>query len=376
MLRAKSILSRGALLFALATSMAVVTAALISAMSGATRAPAAADTPPSPGVAYPVKLQSIAGNPKHLAVDPAGALWFPVIQPSGENTLYRYQPAADALTSWRLPSRPGGGWFVGLALDQAGRVWIAWDQTLVSFDSATGASRIVDVPVATAYEVRGTSGKWVRDLAVTGDGHVWLTRQHAGSLLEFDPAGRFTEHSLGTFGVGDRLRVSPDGNLWVTQARDPVTSMEFSKIAIFDPRTGRAAQVAEAASDIAFDSGGKAMLAGNTKGVLRLELSGQLAGSVAIAFQATASDVIAALPGSGFAVANRTKSTVIAATAPSGASRLFKLATTAQPVKGPPGYSGPRVADVPAEVTAIRADGRGAVWVAIPNHGAIARVQL
>src|SRR5687767_3250339 len=143
--RLSTLAARATILLLLGGAMTVASAAILAFAAPSLRAPASADTPASPGVTYPAKLQALAGNPKHLAVDSKGALWFAVVQPSGENTLYRYVSTSDTLNSWPLPARPGGGWFLGMAIDSGKRVWVAWDQTLVSFDITSASAQVIDI---------------------------------------------------------------------------------------------------------------------------------------------------------------------------------------------------------------------------------------
>jgi streptogramin lyase len=319
-------------------------------------------------VVIPPKLAAIGGTVTQFAIDATGTLWFASIRPDGNNSVYRYAPRTDELAKYSLPSEPGGGFFVGIAAAPNGNVWIGWDHTLTAVDAA-GAARGFAVPADTSFPV-GKTGNWIRDLALSADGHVWLSRASAGSLLEFDPkALTFSEHSLGVFGVPDRLHVARDGRVWATQAVAPVSLQEHTMVAVLDPSTSRVTTIPEAASDVAFTTTG-VLVVGNVGGISHLDPSGTVLVRDAPPFPASASDVVVALPDGRVVISNRVSSSV--AVSNGTAWDVIKLPTKITPVFGPAGYQGPKTRETTAEVTDIEVAPDGDVWVAIPTYGSIA----
>jgi streptogramin lyase len=322
---------------------------------------------------YPAKLQSLPGNPTRFAVE-GQTLWIPAVQPTGENYLHRYDTATDTLTTVRLPSAPGGGWYVGIAADGLG-AWIAWDQTLVRFDSATSRTLTFAVPTESDYQVSGVSGKWLLALAIGPDGHLWLTRRHAASVLELSPVtGSYNEHGLATFGVPDRIRFDSAGRLWMTVSRDAVTQREFTQVGLFDPVSQRTTIVPQHATDLTIDPQGDVLIGGNTLGITRLSSTGALVSRFASPFPATSDDLVRAMPNGTVVVANRMSNSAAVRDPLTGDWKLFPFQRRTATIHAPEGYTGSRTQQLTAEVTDLHVAGTD-VYLLVASNMQFARLR-
>ena len=316
---------------------------------------------------YPPGLQDLPGEITRFALDPSDdALWFATITPTGQNALYRYDPKTATSASFTLPADPGGGLFVGIAAS-ADALWVGWDQTLVRFDKAAKATQRFAIP-APARPLPG-EGKWIRDLALTSDGRVWLTVQHAASMFAFDPASHaFTEQELTGFGAADRIALGTNGVLWLTLARDSATAQEFTKIALFNPTSGTTRVIAEKASSIAADRDGSVLLGGNPNGITRISTAGSVVERFAGSHPALATDIILAL-GQGHVATNDRRANAIDTFDPSTRSwTRHQLTTKVGTIAPPQGYTGPTQQEIVNEITDMHVDSTGAIWAVDPSY--------
>lgn len=324
-------------------------------------------------IVYPAGLQDLPAQVTRFAIDPSGTvLWFPAISTTGHNVLYRYDIASAQRTEFVLPNDPGGGFFVGIAAT-ADAIWVGWDKTLVRFDKTSAKIDRYAVP-ASANPLPGSS-RWVRDVAVTSDGRVWLSEQEASSLFSFDPkSATFAEHPLVGFGAADRITVGPSDVLWLTLARDAVSQKELGKIARYDPRSDASFSILEAASAVAVDTNGAAVLAGNPHGISRLDASGALIKRAGSSHGALASDLIATLSGGRVAITNRLTNSLDTFDPATFQWTSHRLTTVTGTIAPPAGYTGPTEKEVVNEVTDIHVDSSGAVWLVIPNYARFAKL--
>jgi streptogramin lyase len=330
------------------------------------------------GITFPAKLQNLpAPPPLHFTVEPGSdALWFPVIDPSGDNHLYQYDSKTDSLASWALPSNPGGGYFVGLGFGRPRQLWIAWDQTLVVFNTGTHEVTTFPIPTASQYELKQAPGKWVRDLVVTAIGTVWLSREHSASLLAFDPVTHaFTEHSLKEFGAPDRIHLSPSGHLWLTLAHDVTTGQEFTDVAVFDPRTDMVKIVHEPASRIGgFDAQGQAIL--STPGrFTKADLDGNVHERGQLRAATALEDLVLDLGNDKLVATDRINSGVAVYDPVTTQWTMYKLPTSTGRVIGPPGRKGPSELEVDAAISDMHVDSQGTVWLLNANYNRFVKLQ-
>lgn len=328
------------------------------------------------GVQYPAGLADLGPGVTRFLIEPAtGDLWFASIKPDGANRLHRYRQASGSLSSWALPSDPGGGWFVGLAFASDADLWIAWDQTLTRFHIPTGTSTRYAIPHETQFQVGDGRGKWVRTLAAADDGTLWLAREHAASLLRFDPVtGSFDERGLPGFGVPNRSTVGPDGRVWLTLARDALTQQEHTKVAVFDPRTGAIQILPLPLWSISFDGDGLAVGLGLV-GLMKVGATGEIVERQPTPHRVAASDMVQTRGGRSVLTSRFNK--VASFDWTTGAWSSEDLAVSTARMIGPPDYRGPRVIQTTAETTDVQIDStRDVAWLLIASQKKFARIDL
>jgi streptogramin lyase len=321
-------------------------------------------------------LSKTSWRATHFAVQPGTSVaWLPSINSDGNNRLYRLDANSRTVTDFVLPSDRGGGWFTGAQFAQDGTLWLAWDQTLVRFDPVSSKSVRYDIPTVSAFEVNADKGKWVRDLAVGTDGAIWLSRQHAASLLRFDPVtAKYTEVGLRTFGVPDAIRVDSTGKLWLTLARDPVTLQELTRAAVFDPSTGSTRVINEWTGGIAFDPQGRALILGKT-GLIRVDATGAILDRLPVPAAVSAADLVTSAGGK-LVVTSRLTNTVSIYDETTRLWTIQKLPTAVGTVIPPPGYTGPARVEMTDQITDARAVGSNQVLLLAPGSKTIFSVQL
>lgn len=312
----------------------------------------------------------------HFAVQPGTSVaWLPSVNTDGNNHLYRLDANSGAVTDFALPNDRGGGWFVGARFAQDGTLWLAWDQTLVHFDPVSSKSVRYDIPTASRFEVNREKGEWVRDLAVGADGAIWLSRQHATSLLRFDPAKtKFTEVGLAEFGVPDTIRVDSTGKLWLTLARDPVTLEELTRAAVFDPSTGSTRVINEWAGGIAFDAQGRGLILGKA-GLIRIDAAGAILERVAVPSLVSAADLVTSVGGK-LVVTSKPTNTVSIYDETTRRWTIHKLPSTMGTIFAPPGYTGPSRVEMTDQITDAHAVGSNQVLLLAPGSKTLLTVQL
>jgi streptogramin lyase len=320
-------------------------------------------------------LHETSWRATHFAVQPgASVAWLPAIGSDGNNRLYRLDANSGTVTDFALPSDRGGGWFVGVRFASDGSLWLAWDQTLVRFDPNTAKSVRYVIPTASAFEVNSEKGKWVRDLAVASDGAIWLSRQHATSLLRFDPVTtKYTEVGLGGFGVPDKIRLDSTGKLWLTLARDPVTMQELTRAAVFDPSTGATRVINEWAGGITFDAQGRGLILGKA-GLVRVDGLGTIIDRLPAPALVSAADLVTSANGKLVITSKATNSVAIY----DETTRLWtiqKLPTHTGRIFSPPGYTGPTEVDMTEQITDAHTVGSN-VFLLAPGSKSLFSVQL
>lgn len=325
------------------------------------------------GIDYPQKLQDLGRPITRLALD-GSDLYFASVNMDGANVLYRYRAISDALTQWALPADPGGGWFVGIAGDGKGVIWVAWDSTLVRFDTASERTERFELP-ASQIAVPNVEGTWVRDLAVASDGTVWLSRHNAKSLLKFDSSSRaFQEFGLPSFGVPDRIYPAKDGRLWLTLARD-AQMQAHSSIALFDMLSGLAAPLPQRASAIASVGGSAVLVGAGAEPRLLDGAVGVISVRYGAPFVSTGSDVVDISSDGTIVLANRVSGSIAVRDASTSTWETFKLQSEMVRPNGVfPGRTGPAMVEQKAEVTDIRIAPDGTIWAANPSYGRIVRL--
>ena len=214
---------------------------------------------------YPAALSNLPAIPTDLTVDDAGFVWFALLQFEGEgqvNTLYRYDPATDALQTFPLPNDSGSDFVVRIEAgkgDRQGKILVGWQSTLLEVDSETG--KATQLPFAldlekfdfggppTTSNNLGESGSFGRplsirimDIGVSADGTVWVSRDNYPYLIAFDADGSSREFALPDgAGSPDRLAVEDQGLVWATlQYHRTIDGGNFGGLTLrFDPRAER-----------------------------------------------------------------------------------------------------------------------------------------
>jgi streptogramin lyase len=189
-----------------------------------------------------------------------------------------------------------------------------------------------------------------QDRTICSDGEIWLSRQHATSLLRFDPAATtYTEIGLVGFGVPDQIRVDPAGKLWLTLARDPATMQELTRAAVFDPSSGATRVINEWAGGIAFDAQGRGLIVGKT-GLLRVDAGGAIVDRLPVPALVTAADLVTAASGK-LVITSRAANTVSIYDETTRLWTTQKLPSTLGSIFAPPGYTGPTQVELTEQIT-------------------------
>ncbi|MDO8617096.1 MAG: hypothetical protein Q7T33_15405 [Dehalococcoidia bacterium] len=149
--------------------------------------------PYDPAVSFPAKLSGLGQTPSRLVFDKSGRLWFPTFTgTSSGNRLYRYDPAADSLTSYNLPDSPGSPVLSGPALAPNGHIVLAYGYLVLDVDPEAGSWDPVQLPAppASFSQQSGESGTWVTDVAVAADGMAYVARMNTTAVTSADLAAR------------------------------------------------------------------------------------------------------------------------------------------------------------------------------------------
>lgn len=189
--------------------------------------------PGAPQVEYPAALSNFFPDRDDslgdLAVDDEGVVWFPVLE-SGKagqmNTLYRYDPAKDALQTFSLPNDPGQTYAARIDIGRGareGKVLVVWEATVAEVDASSGEVTPLDVPVNSAHifpnNERGSQplDAPIRDIVVDDEGTAWISREPYRYLVAIRPDGTVDEYALpDKAGTPDRLALDTEGRVWAT----------------------------------------------------------------------------------------------------------------------------------------------------------------
>jgi len=139
-----------------------------------------------------------------LAVGPDGAVWF------AEGTAFSVTRLKDGVFTRHEVGSIVATPF-GVAVDRSGTVW-------ATVQSSNKLVRITPAGEVSELEPPTRAGG-LGDVAVDGEGSVWLLEMRANRIARF-AAGRFTEFPVPTPQAGlVALAVGPDGTVWFTELR-------------------------------------------------------------------------------------------------------------------------------------------------------------
>jgi copper transport protein len=162
-----------------------------------------------------------------LAMDAAGNLWVPVVQP---NKVVRFQPSSEQFASFDIPT--AGSTPVGISADRQGNVWLA--------EAAGKIAKIDANGTMIEYAPPGQRQALDEPTAVFPDpkSNVVYISEHTGhTITAFNSLlGTFREYpSVNEGGLPFGMAMDSYGNLWYAQH-------EIDRIAVIDPRTGAGAE--------------------------------------------------------------------------------------------------------------------------------------
>ncbi len=185
-------------------------------------------------VQWPDALENLSSTVVDMAVDDGGVLWFPLLESGADytqkNTLYRYDTANGSLQTFPLPSDPGGTFLARIEAGRgarAGKVIVGWESTLLEVDRTTGAVSRIPLPLELSKFDFGPGTPIVTrmmDVAVGGDGTVWLSRDYYPYLIAISGDGSYREFALPAgSGNPSRLAVDGEGRIWAALSHHQVT---------------------------------------------------------------------------------------------------------------------------------------------------------
>lgn len=157
--------------------------------------------------------------PEDLLADGKGSIWFLV---PGENALYRYDPAAETLKGYPIPTIDS--YPRGIAVDGRGTIWFgeANANKIAEFDPKSAAFNEYEIPSPFSS---------VGELAVDAKGKIWFVEVRNNRLGVFSPDGkRFDEALLpAARSLPSDLAVGADGRIWFVEYLE-------NKVGVFDPK--------------------------------------------------------------------------------------------------------------------------------------------
>ncbi|HEU5381403.1 MAG TPA: hypothetical protein VFV38_38765 [Ktedonobacteraceae bacterium] len=190
-----SLRSKLHIVFALLTTLVIITAAAISPLSGTIHRTYAQGTVtisefPIPG----------GGNPIDITTGPDGNLWFT----DGNDKIGRITPGGT-ITEYPLPV--GGIEPLDITTGPDGNLWFT-DQAGNQIGKITPSGTITEYPIPTA-----SSQPW--GITAGPDGNLWFTESgNVSKIGKITTSGVITEYSLLVQDQPLGITTGPDGNLW------------------------------------------------------------------------------------------------------------------------------------------------------------------
>lgn len=165
---------------------------------GAPAASAVGGSDSAPG--QPVELARVAlpGPVYDLAYDhESHAIWFPFLDPDGDDLLYRFDIGAGRLSSWPLPSTTHNGFLGRIAIGLDGSIWLTAEYRLLRFDPTTESLAVREFEPAdsdatpSALKPEDPSpGTWPAAIGFDTDGSALISRHNVRSLIRMDESLR------------------------------------------------------------------------------------------------------------------------------------------------------------------------------------------
>lgn len=254
-------------------------------------------------IAFPPALARLGTGAWDIAVDDSNMTWIPILDftDDADNTLYRYDPAADELRSFVLPADPEASTTqvrieAGRGV-RAGKLVIGWNDRLFEVDGVTGEAKQLPAPFDISRLSGGPppvdpatgemdlerltghappSAPGILDLALDGEGRIWLTSGSYPYLVAIEPDGAVREYRLPVeAGEPETMAVDGEGRVWATLTKHrPVA---FGSQAVntgaytlrFDPKTEEFDLLSVTAWDIAAGGDKVVALGGQGPGLTR-----------------------------------------------------------------------------------------------------------
>ncbi|HZU72463.1 MAG TPA: hypothetical protein VE990_06790 [Acidimicrobiales bacterium] len=196
---------------------------------------------------FPVTSPVPAGQPGKMVADPSGdAVWWWAVGEDRQARVYRFSATDHRLASWPLGDAEvdglESGIQYGIAVGPSGVVWVGANLKLARLDTATGAVRVIDVPVMAPQQPSHPQGPPqtanlhpIAGAAVGDGGQVALATAGATAIPIYDPANNsFRQLVLPAgFGATDVAYLA-DGTLAVG-LEPPTGPQENGAVLLVDP---------------------------------------------------------------------------------------------------------------------------------------------